>query len=69
MKITGGDIEIVKAFEQQRGHNTNLNSYRCLIGDCKRVELSRRKIVLHVAVEHGVTRYLGVKGDARSVTL
>lgn len=33
MKITGGDIEIVKAFEQQRGHNTNLNSYRCLIGD------------------------------------
>ena len=50
---------IQKAYERLLGHgNTRLDAYRCCMFvngvQCKRVALSKAKIILHLAVEHGV---------------
>lgn len=49
-------LEIVNnPFVRKRSiDGTLLDAWACNMGDCKRVECSYDKIVLHIAVEHGV---------------
>ncbi len=61
-------ILVEKPFEQLRGHGGGLiGAWRCLQRDkegkpCRRVELSYAKIIIHIAVDHGVRR---IKNEIR----
>lgn len=53
--------QILKPFDRQRGSSRQLlDAWRCCMFvngvQCKRVELSYKKILVHLAVEHGVRR-------------
>jgi hypothetical protein len=47
-------LEITMPFERERGHQAQLDAWKCLY--CRRVEFSYEKMVIHVAVEHGFRR-------------
>jgi hypothetical protein len=49
-------IEVIPIpFVRQKGHGTLLGAYRCMF--CSRVELSERKIIIHLHVEHGIRKH------------
>jgi hypothetical protein len=48
-------VEVIPIpFVRQKGHGTLLGAYRCMF--CSRVELSERKIIIHLHVEHGIRK-------------
>jgi hypothetical protein len=54
--------KLIVPFEQVKKHGGGfIDAWRCLMTDkngkpCQRVELLKSKIILHIAVEHGVRR-------------
>jgi hypothetical protein len=54
-------VEVIPTpYVRQREHGTLLGAYRCTF--CARVELSERKILVHLHVEHGIRKYLIPQG-------